>query len=219
MSLLPQKTVERLSQYRRVLLTCELIGKDFIFSHELAHQLHLTPVQVRRDIMLMGHSGKLRHGYNIKDLIARIGTIIDPDETQRVAIIGAGNLGRAILNYLKEQKTKLQIVAAFDNNPDKIGELISGIQCYDIENLEQIIAEQGISIGIITVPARAAYKLSKRMAAAGIKGILNYSPASLSVENGTYLEEYDMITSIEKVSYFAKHQQKFEPFNFPKPQN
>ena len=102
---LPDKTVERLSQYRRNLLLCVLQGKTHIFSHEIANLLHITPVQVRRDIMLIGYSGTLRKGYDIQELIDLIGDIIDSEDGQKVAVVGAGNLGRAIISYLKGKRT------------------------------------------------------------------------------------------------------------------
>ena len=91
---LPDKTVERLSQYRRNLLICVANGKSHIFSHEIAGMLHITSVQVRRDIMLIGYKGTLRKGYDIQELILLIGEIIDSNSGQRVAVIGVGNLGR-----------------------------------------------------------------------------------------------------------------------------
>ena len=96
---LPDKTVERLSQYRRNLLLCLAKGKQHIFSHEIAQLLHITPVQVRRDIMLIGYTGTLRKGYDIKELIDLIGNILDTNEGQQVAVIGIGNLGRSLIGY------------------------------------------------------------------------------------------------------------------------
>src|SRR5210317_1913624 len=117
---LPDKPVERLSQYRRSLNNQLVKGKTHIFSHEIANLLHITPVQVRRDIMLIGYSGTLRKGYDIKDLVKQIGNIIDTSEGQKIAVIGMGNLGKAFIHYLHEKRAKLRIVAAFDVNPEKI---------------------------------------------------------------------------------------------------
>lgn len=201
---LPEKTVERLSQYRRVLLNCLKEGKTRIFSHELANILHLTSVQVRRDIMLIGYSGTLRKGYDVKDLSNKIGKIIDSDSAQNVAIIGVGNLGRAIIGYLKGKRTKLSIIAAFDINPEKVNRVISGIQCYPIEKMEEIIKKENISIGILTVPAEVAAEATENLVIAGVKGILNYTPVPVNVPDNVFLEEYDMITSLEKVTYYVK---------------
>ena len=201
---LPHKTIERLSQYRRALLICLDKDKSHIFSHEIAKIQHITPVQVRRDLMLIGYSGTLRKGYNIQELIDLIGTIIDSEEGLNTAIIGMGNLGRALIKYLTGRRHKLEIVAGFDTNPDKIGNKFSGIQCYSTEQLDKIIKEKNIKIGIITVPEDQTVETAQKLVDAGVKGILNYTPKPVEVPDHVYLEEYDMITTLEKVAFYVK---------------
>ncbi len=201
---LPHKTVERLSQYRRALLMILSKEKTYVFSHEIAQMLHITPVQVRRDLMLIGYSGNLRKGYDIKELIDLIGRIIDADKGQRVAVVGLGNLGKAIISYFKGKRSKLAIIAAFDINPDKINRVYDGVACYHINQIAEIIKQNDISIGIITVPSEQAPEIAETMVMAGIKGMLNFTPKPLNVPPHVYLEEYDMITSLEKVAFFAK---------------
>ncbi|MFH1160484.1 MAG: redox-sensing transcriptional repressor Rex [bacterium] len=201
---LPHKTVERLSQYRRALLLILSKEKTHVFSHEIALMLHITPVQVRRDLMLIGYSGNLRKGYDIKELIEIIGKIIDTDTGQRVAVLGLGNLGKAIISYFKGKRTKLSILAAFDVNPEKINRVYDGVTVYHISHLAEIIKKNNITIGIITVPAEQAPDIAEALVHAGVKGVLNYSPKPLNVPPSVYLEEYDMITSLEKVAFFAK---------------
>lgn len=201
---LPHKTVERLSQYRRALLLILSKEKTHVFSHEIAQMLHITPVQVRRDLMLIGYAGNLRKGYDIKELIELIGRIIDTETGQRVAVIGVGNLGKAIISYFKGRRSKLTIIAAFDNHPEKINRVYDGVSVYHMNNLEEVIRKNNITIGIITVPADAAVEIADDLVQFGIRGILNYSPKPLNVPGHVYLEEYDMITSLEKVAFFAK---------------
>jgi redox-sensing transcriptional repressor len=201
---LPDKTIERLSQYRRNLLISLNKGKEFIFSHEIAQLLHITPVQVRRDIMLIGYNGTLRKGYDIKELIELIGKIIDTDEGQNVCIMGLGNLGKAIIKYFSGKRPKLKMVAAFDTNPEKIGQLYAGIPVFHIDELADKISKLNISIGIITVPFDKAGKTAELLSESGIKGILNFSSKPLNLPDHVYLEEYDMITSLEKVAYHTK---------------
>jgi len=201
---LPHKTVERLSQYRRALLLILSKEKTHVFSHEIAQMLHITPVQVRRDLMLIGYSGNLRKGYDIKELIDLIGKIIDTEKGQRVAVVGLGNLGKAIISYFRGKRTKLTIVAAFDINAEKINRVYNGVPCHHIDLLPKIIRQENITIGIITVPAEQAAGVAETMVLSGIKGILNFTPKPLNVSPHVYLEEYDMITSLEKVAFFAK---------------
>ena len=203
---LPHKTIERLSQYRRALLLVHASGQTHIFSHEIAKIIHITPVQVRRDIMLIGYTGTLRKGYNVKELIDLIGEIIDSDKGLKVCVIGVGNLGRAIINYFSGRRTRLSIVAAFDSNPAKIGKKFSGVNCYNIEDMAEVVRREDIRIGIMTVPGEHGQTTVEKLVKAGIKGILNYTPKPVSVPRDVYLEEYDMVTSLEKVAFFVKSQ-------------
>jgi len=204
MSSLPCKTVERLSEYRRTLLTCLSENRNFIFSHDLAARLQITAVQVRRDLMLIGYSSVQRKGYDVKELINTISRIIDSDEGMNVAIIGIGNLGRALAGYFKGKRSKLNLVASFDNDPQKINKVISGVKCYPYDDLEKVINELKIQIAILTVPADFAKEIAEETVRYGIKGILNFTTVPLNVQSDVFLEEYDMITSIEKVAYFVK---------------
>jgi len=204
MNKLPEKTIGRLSEYRRTLLNCLAKGKTHIYSHELANLHNITAVQVRRDIMLIGYSTTLKKGYDVKALIDVIAKIIDTEDGLNAAIIGVGNLGKAITTYLNGKRTKLRIIAAFDTDPDKTNRVIAGIKCYPMSEIHKIIKEQDISIGIITVPPEDAPSVSETLVNSGIKGILNYTSTSLNVPQNIYLEEYDMITSLEKVAYYVK---------------
>ncbi len=201
---LPHKTVERLSQYRRALLMILSKEKTHVFSHEIAQMLHITPVQVRRDLMLIGYSGNLRKGYDIRELIELIGRIIDSEKGQRVAVVGLGNLGKAMISYFKGKRSKLAIIAAFDINPEKINRVYDGVACYHINQLTDIIRQNNITIGIVAVPSEQAPEIAETMILAGVKGIFNFTAKPLNVPAYVYLEEYDMITSLEKVAFFAK---------------
>ena len=201
---LPGKTIERLSQYRRVLLNCLGEGKTHIYSHDLANMLNITAVQVRRDIMLMGYSTSLKKGYDIQELISVIGSILDTRKGQNVAVVGVGNLGRAVTGYFKGKRSKLNIVATFDTDPAKINRMISGVNCYPVQQLAEQIKRLNISIAILTVPPDNAASVAESLVIAGIKGILNFTSVPVNISSNVYLEEYDMITSIEKVAYFVK---------------
>lgn len=201
---LPERTVERLSEYRRSLLQCLEQGKTHIYSHELAGLHHNTAVQVRRDIMFIGYTSIQRKGYDVKELINVIGKILDSGQTLNVAVIGMGNLGRAITAYFMGKRSKLNIIACFDVDQKKIGRGISGINCFSLNDLDETVKEKDISIAILTVPADAASEVSEKLVKAGIRGILNFTTVPLNVGPDVYLDEYDMITSLEKVAYFVK---------------
>ncbi|MDD4644892.1 MAG: redox-sensing transcriptional repressor Rex [Bacteroidales bacterium] len=204
---LPEKTVERLSEYRRTLLDSLGQGKSHIFSHELAALVHNTAVQVRRDMMLMGFTSMQRKGYAIKDLIDAIGELIDTTDGLNVCVIGAGNMGRAIAGYFRGKRSKLNVVANFDIDPEKIGHMIAGVKCYSLDDFARLVDELQISIAILTVPPEHARKTADYVAANGIKGILNFTTVPLNMPPHIYLDEYDMITSLEKIAYFVKNHQ------------
>ncbi len=201
---LPGKTVERLSEYRRTLINSLAAGKEYVFSHELAALHNNTAVQVRRDIMLIGYSGVQRRGYKIKELIEAIGRVLDDPEGQNVAIIGVGHLGTAILHYLKGKRPTLFLKALFDVDEKKTGKELNGVYCYHIDELEKVIKEQNIEIGILTVPVEVARETSDMLVRAGVQGLMNFTTIPLDVPDDVYLEEYDLITSLEKVAYFVR---------------
>jgi redox-sensing transcriptional repressor len=130
--------------------------------------------------------------------------VLDSDEGINVAIIGIGNLGRAVTSYFRGKRSKLNLVASFDNDPQKVNKVISGIKCYHVQDMEQVIKEMNIKIAILAVPVDTAKSTCETVVRYGIKGILNFTTIALNVPTGVYLEEYDMITSVEKVAYFVK---------------
>jgi redox-sensing transcriptional repressor len=202
--MLPERTVERLSEYRRSLLQCLEEGKTHIYSHELAELHHNTAVQVRRDIMFIGYTSMQRKGYDVRDLIDVIGKILDSEKGLNVAVIGVGNLGRAVTGYFIGKRSKLNIIATFDVDPAKIDRRISGVKCYPLERLDEVVEEKDISIAIMTVPASSAGEVTRLLVKSGIRGILNFTTVPVKAREDVYLDEYDMITSLEKVAYFVK---------------
>jgi len=205
---LPEKTVERLSRCRRVLLDQYYEEKDFIFSHEIASLLHVSPVQVRRDLMLMGYTGSPSKGYKISKLIKTIENKVDGKEVINAAVVGMGKLGHALVRYLKDRRERLVINAIFDNDPNLINNIFADIKCYHIDEIPRLISELNISIAILTVPATAAADVKNLLVESGIKGIINYTPTPLKVPDNVFLDEYDIVTSLEKVAYFIKQNKK-----------
>ncbi|MDD2634441.1 MAG: redox-sensing transcriptional repressor Rex [Bacteroidales bacterium] len=208
--MLPEKTIERLSMYRRVLQTYQDNQSEYIYSHELASLLHLTPVQVRRDIMLIGYTGTQRKGYSVKELIKKINQILDGGTQINAIIIGMGHLGKAISNYFNSKQSKIEIVAAFENDSAKVNRIISGIKSYHIDNLEKILKDTYATIAILSLAPTEAQDITDRLVFAGIKGILNFTSIPLNVPEDVYIENYDMVTSMEKVAYFVKEKIKNE---------
>lgn len=206
---LPERTVERLSEYRRMLLRNFYQGdntKTHIYSHELASLHGITAVQVRRDLMLIGFSSDTKKGYNIKELIGFIDSILETKETTNVAVVGMGNMARALTSYFNGKRTKLKIVASFDMDPEKVGAIISGVHCYDIKSLVEVVKRENIKILILTLPSSQVAPIMDDIVASGVKGILNFTAWSLNFDKHVdiYVQDYDIITLLEKIAYFSK---------------
>jgi redox-sensing transcriptional repressor len=169
---------------------------------------HNTAVQVRRDIMFIGYSSMQRKGYDVRELIDVIAGILDSDTGLNVAVVGIGNLGRAITTYFLGKRSKLNIIATFDVDPNKVNRVIAGVKCYAMSEMQDVIREKNISIAIITVPADQAREVAENLYLSGVKGLLNFTTVPLNVSPEVYIDEYDMVTSLEKVAYFVKMQHK-----------
>lgn len=201
---IPEKTIERLSEYRRTLLLCHKQGITHVFSHVLAGMHGITAVQVRRDLMLIGFSSDTKKGYDVKVLIEFINSILDSKTVMNVAVIGMGNLGQAITKYFNGKGLKLRIVCSFDVDSEKVGSTIDDIPCYHMEQFEEIVSAMDISIAVISSPTRVAPTLVVPIINAGIKGVLNFTSAPLNFPQGIVAENYDITTILEKVAYFVK---------------
>jgi len=202
--LVSEKTIGRLSLYRRLLAGLLAEHRQNIYSHELASLAGGTAPQVRRDLMAIGYSGSPAKGYEVADLAESINSFMDNPDGTHGTIVGAGNLGRAIMAYFESRRPKLKIVAAFDNDPKKIGSEICNCPCYDIADLKTMVGEMGIGLGVITVPAGMAQEVSDKLVDAGVMGILNFAPIRLHLPPGVYVEDVDLTTSMEKVAYFVR---------------
>ncbi len=209
MSKISKKIVERLIIYRRCLIRSSVNSNNtHIFSHQLAKKSGASSAQVRRDIMGLGYSGSPAYGYEIKSLVDSIGKFIDPVKREKIAIIGLGNLGKAIVDYFNKQSLEMEIVAAFDTNPEKVNRVLMGCKSYHIKEMKSIIKEYDIQTAILCIPSINAQEVTDELIESGIKGILNYAPINLNVPLNIYVENLDMIAIFEKVSYFARKNNK-----------
>lgn len=199
-----QKTIGRLSLYRRLLTNPADEAQRYIFSHQLAAMAGSTAVQVRRDLMGIGYTGSTTKGYDRAELAQAIGRFLDDPEGTQVALVGIGNLGRAILAYFGGRRPKLAIVGAFDIDPAKAARVIHGCRCYLLDELARISQELNITVGIIAVPAAAAQSVADALVRAGITGILNFVPLRLHVPPNVYVEDIDMAMALEKAAYFSQ---------------
>lgn len=201
---IPEKTIERLSEYRRTLLACHRQGITHIFSHVLAGIHGITAVQVRRDLMLIGFSSDTKKGYDVQVLIDYISNILDSELPMHVAVVGMGHLGQAITKYFNSKGLNLRITAAFDVDPEKVDKMIDEIPVYHMDAFEERVEELDISIVIVSSPTSVAPQLVLPIINAGIRGVLNFTSTPLTFPQGIVVENYDITTLLEKVAYFVK---------------
>lgn len=206
--MVPEKTIERLSVYRRLVEEMLKKNKKTAYSYEIAQLAGVSSSQVRRDFMFIGSNGRSNSGYNLYDLSAAIENYISDQEPDNIALIGAGNLGRAVLTFFHGRRPNLRIKACFDTAPEKIGTMIHGCRCYSIDEIPQIAKQHNIHIALISVPEFAAQEIAERLVKAGVNGIVNFAPIPLSVPPGIFVENVDLTMYLEKVSHYARNYRK-----------
>lgn len=204
MTKIPQRTVERFFRYCQFLHTRLEAGSEYVFSHELATAVGVSPEQVRRDLMNFELKGTPQRGYPIKEFMTELYSHLESSSLTKMVLVGVGNLGKAILSYFLKRRPNLSIVAAFDHDPEKVNRVYSGCQVHHIGQLEKTVAREKAAVGIVTVPASTAQEAADALVRAGVRGIVNFAPVQLKVPPGIFLEQLDITLSIEKVAYFAR---------------
>lgn len=196
----PEVTIERLSIYLRAIKG--LNEESILSSQELANLLETSDGQVRKDLAYFGGFGVPGQGYKAGKLKKEIRHILGLDTTWGMALVGVGNLGRALLIYPGFKRNEFEIRAAFDKDPSKIGKMWQGVEVQDVENIPQILPLKEIKIGIITTPASAAQEVADKLVKGGIKGILNFAPTRISIPKEVKLKNVDLSMQLENLSYF-----------------
>lgn len=202
---IPQATAKRLPLYYRFLKNLHSSGKQRVSSAELSEAVKVDSATIRRDFSYFGALGKKGYGYNVNYLLSFFRKTLDQDELTKVALIGVGNLGTAFLNYnfLKNNNTKIE--CAFDVDPTKMGTLIREVPVYHLDDLENVLANENISVAILTVPASVAQMITDRLVKADVKGILNFTPARLNVPPAIRVHHIDLAVELQSLIYFLKH--------------
>lgn len=198
----PQVTVKRLSRYLRVLERFQERGYETISSEELAGELHIKPSQLRKDLAYFGEFGTRGMGYNVARLAEELRRILGLHRQWGIAIIGVGNLGTALLRYKGLNERGFRVAALFDDDPEKVGSLRSGIRVYHVDELPEIVREKGIHIAIITVPAPAARATADAVVRAGVRAILNFAPVSIKAPPGVECIQVDITADLKVLSHF-----------------
>ena len=201
MSQIAQSTVRRLSHYYRVLEEVEAEGGRVISSRRLAEREGVTPAQVRKDLSCFGSFGRRGLGYDVALLRAEIRAILGLGRRWRVAVVGAGNVGAALLAYRGFARQGFDVVAVFDREPARIGTRLGTLIVQDVASLPLVAAREGIEIGVIATPVRAAQEVADLLVAAGVRGILNFAPRKLAIPRDMVLRTVDMAMELESLTF------------------
>lgn len=199
-----ESTVRRLSKYYRTLGELISRGVEHVSSDELARIEGFTSAQVRKDFSFFGNFGKRGLGYTTHDLKQKIAGILGLDRQWNVAIIGAGNIGTALVGYREFSDHGFLVKAIFDTHPDKIGKPIGHLIVQSADQMSETLAALRIDIAILAIPADAAQAMADRVGKAGVKAILNFAPRSLSAQHGVTVRQENTTMELEALAYYLK---------------
>ncbi|TMN22585.1 redox-sensing transcriptional repressor Rex [Lentibacillus cibarius] len=202
-SKIPQATAKRLPLYYRFLNNLNHQGKKRVSSKELSDAVKVDSATIRRDFSYFGALGKKGYGYNVEYLLGFFRKTLDQDELTNVALIGVGNLGTAFLHYNFMKNNNTRIMMAFDADPNKTGTNSDGVPIYHIDDLEEKMGD--VRVAILTVPSNAAQEITNRLVEFGIDGILNFTPARITVPSDVRVHHIDLAIELQALVYFLKH--------------
>lgn len=200
---IPQATAKRLPLYYRFLNNLNQQGKKRVSSKELSEAVKVDSATIRRDFSYFGALGKKGYGYNVEYLLGFFRSTLDQHEVTDVALIGVGNLGTAFLHYNFLKNNNIRITMAFDAAEDKVGSDIGGVPVYHIDDLGEKLDD--IQVAILTVPAEEADSITGKLVNQGIAGILNFTPARITVPDHIRVHHIDLAVELQALVYFLKH--------------
>lgn len=200
---IPQATAKRLPLYYRFLTNLHHQGKTRVSSKELSDAVKVDSATIRRDFSYFGALGKKGYGYNVDYLLEFFKETLSEHKVTEVALIGVGNLGTALLNYNFSRNHNTKLAMAFDRSMKKAETFIGGVPIYHIDQLEEKIGN--VEVAILTVPAAAAQDIADRLVSNGVKGILNFTPARLTIPDHVRIHHIDLSIELQSFVYFLKH--------------
>lgn len=196
-------TIKRLTLYYNLLVTITGGKDEVISSKNLAHLVGVTDAQVRKDLTYFGSFGKRGQGYNIKNLCRHLSKILGIKSVEKIALIGIGNLGKALISYRGFHKYGYEISCLFDSDPRKIGKNIKGYNCFDISKLKSVLRKKNINMAIIAVPKDKAQHVAEELIACSVRAILNFAPCKIIHDSSKVkVINVDMASELKALSYF-----------------
>ena len=206
---IPEATVARLAVYLRVLSALADGGQSTVSSGELAAAAGVNPAGLRKDLSHLGPCGVRGVGYEVATLRDRISGVLGGERSRACVLVGIGNLGSALADYAGFGSRGFEFVGLFDASPARIGQRIGGLTVRPIEELEEVVVDTQASIGVITTPAEVAQSVCDRLAAAGVRSILNFAPVTLAAPEGVDVRKVDLSVELQVLAFVG--QQRLVP--------
>jgi redox-sensing transcriptional repressor len=200
----PDIVVGRLPIYLRVLNHLIAEGRQITSSQELGDRLGISSAQIRKDLSHFGEFGKQGTGYNVAYLREQLAEILNVDREWRMVLVGAGDLGHALVHYHRFADNGFEIVGVFDNDPAKIGSMLGAFRVHGMEDLEQVVRSQAVEIAIIAVPPAAAREVASALIGLGISSILNYAPITLTTPANVHVQYVDPVAQLQHMAYYSQ---------------
>lgn len=198
--------IKRLPKYYRYLGELMQNDVDRISSKELGEKIGFTASQIRQDLNCFGDFGQQGYGYNVTELYNQIKSILGLDRGYKAALVGAGNIGQAVSNYSRFENLGFRIAAIFDANPKLIGMRIRDVEIKDIDEMQEVLEEEKIEIGIICVPRKSAQTVADDLIKGGVRGIWNFAPVDLVVPDNVKVENVHLSESLLTLIYLLNDQ-------------
>jgi redox-sensing transcriptional repressor len=198
---IPGPAVYRISFYLRQLEALQRAANETVSSKQLGKALGYTDAQVRKDLTYFGQFGHPGVGYRVDDLIQRLKKIMGTDRVWPVILIGAGNLGRALMSYKGFLRKGFQLAAVFDADPSKVGRRFGDLEILPMDKLQECVLSLQVRMAIIAVTPEAAQSVVDLLAAAGVRGVLNFSPTNLTTPPDVFVQSVDLALQLEQLSF------------------
>ncbi len=202
----PKTTVGRLPYYLRVLYILQQSNIPLVSSEEVAKLIGSNSAQVRKDLSYIGEFGQRGVGYDVPNLIHELEHFLGITHLRHIVLVGVGRLGTALLNYPGFHERGFQLIAAFDNDPKKVGTKVAGVTVYHIDEMSDVLKRETIDIGVVTVPSDAAQFVVDELIRAGVRSILNFAPMPVSVPDGIPKRAMCIAAEMQILSYHLKGQ-------------
>lgn len=199
---IPDIVIGRLPVYLRALTRLMQEGQEVTSSHELGQRLGISSAQIRKDLSHFGGFGKQGTGYQIAYLVEQLRQVLKVNQEWEVVLVGAGDLGSALVHYKGFTNRGFRIAYVFDNSPDKVGKKVGDFTIRPMNEMQKVVQDNNVKIAMIAVPAEKAHEVANQLIEAGVRAILNYAPINLNVPSNVHVQYIDPVLHMQRMTYY-----------------